>query len=635
MKKIPAPLWLLAIPCALPLLAAARQDAAATYPTYVEVKGNREFTGRLIVRPLQHDALVASGLSSAQADQREQLARAEMGKYELVEYVPQTDHYVIHVPEGETENSFSHELMAMGVFQFAEPDWFAYPIGCPNDPLLGNQWHHNANRMDSCDGWTIHTGNPTTAVGICDTGIRTTHEEFQLHRLEGYNAVDRQWESAGGNISNVHPHGTMTTGCAAANGNNGKGGSGVGWDLSHRMLRVSNSSGGGAYLSDLQHAATTSIESGDKVANVSYSSVDSASNLTTATYIKSIGGLLVWAAGNDGRNLTLGNRDADDIIVAGATTSSDVKAGFSAYGIFVDLTAPGDSVYTSDASSNNAYAYVSGTSFAAPLTAGLIGLIWSADPSLTPDDVETILKTTCDDLGSSGVDNTYGYGRIDVYEAMANITPPDPAAAFTASPTSGDEDLFVAFTDQSTGTGLSTWSWTFGDGGTSALANPAYTYVNPGTYTVSLTVTGTMGNDTLTKTNYIVVNPSMDASVTSRNGSGINPNIFTTVTLPILGTSWKSQIDGGSVGASGLSFMVGYSAPISGIFTAFGELLVDTTSPWLFTSIAGGAGGISNHTIVIPNDPTLLGFLAYTQGFLNNVGGSSQLTNGLDLVLGN
>ena len=171
--------------------------------------------------------------------------------------------------------------------------------------------------MQSSDGWSIHTGNSTVSVGICDTGIRTSHEDFQLHRLEGYNAVDQKWEGQGGDISAVHPHGTMTTGCAAANGNNGVGIAGVGWDLSHRMLRVSNSSGGSAYMSTLQHAARTAVESGDRIASVSYSGVDTPSSLTTASYIKSIGGLLVWAAGNDGRNLTYGNRDNDDIIVVG------------------------------------------------------------------------------------------------------------------------------------------------------------------------------------------------------------------------------------------------------------------------------------------------------------------------------
>ena len=227
-----------------------------------------------------------------------------------------------------------------------------------------------------------------------------------------------------------------------------------------------------------------------------------------------------------------------------------------------------------------------------------------------------------------------GETKIELYDPNGG-TGGDPTAAFSGTPLIGNAPLLVAFTDASTGTGLSTWAWNFGDGGTSGLQNPGHTYVAPGTYTVSLTVTGTNGNDTQTENNYIVVNQSYNASVTTRNGSGINPNIFTTVTLPIIGTTWKSQIDGGSIGASGLSFVIGYSAPISGIFTAFGELLIDPTSAWMFTSIAGGSSGISSHNLPIPNDPTLLGLASFTQGYLNSVGTSSQLTNALDLVIGN
>ncbi|HET6164563.1 MAG TPA: S8 family serine peptidase [Planctomycetota bacterium] len=419
----PTPLVPLAAGLALALGALA---VPATAQEYVAVRGAREFTGELIARPRQAKELRRAGYTEAQTDRQLQLAHDRLATFAIRRRVAQTDEVVIRVPAGRTENDVSRELMATGLYQYVEPNWKVYPIGfvvappanCTNDPSLSSQWHHDDDRMDSCDAWTITTGDPSISVGICDTGVLTTHEDLQLHRLEGYNAVDQLWESQGGSISPVHPHGTMTTGCAAANGNNGIGVSGVGWDLSHRMLRVSNDSSGSASLDVLQHAARTAVENGDRVASVSYSGVDDASNLTTATYIKSIGGLLVWAAGNDGRNLTFGNRDADDIIVAGATDSGDNLASFSAFGQFVDVVAPGVSVFTTDASANNAYTSVSGTSFATPLTAGLCALIWSADPTLSPDDVEQVLKNGCQDLGAAGVDDTFGYGRIDSFGAM-------------------------------------------------------------------------------------------------------------------------------------------------------------------------------------------------------------------------
>lgn len=396
----------------------ASDSPQAAAPRYVERPGSEEFSGELIVRPIQPISWAARALTAEQGAAQRAAADAALAGYAILTYVPQTDEYIIQVPAGSDENATSASLMATGLFQYAEPNWILYPIACPNDPLLGNQWHHNANRMNSCAGWDIHTGNATVGVGICDTGVLTTHQDLQLHRLEGYNAVDQLWESQGGAISPVHPHGTQTTGCAAANGNNALGVAGVGWNLSHRMMRVSNLSSGSASLSVLQHAARTSVEAGDKVASVSYSGVDSSSNLTTATYIKSIGGLLVWAAGNDNRNLTFGNRDNDDIIVAGATDQNDAKASFSAYGVFVDVVAPGVGVATTSSSSTSSYAAVNGTSFACPLTAGLVALIWSANPALTPDEVEDILKQSCNDLGTAGLDNTFGYGRINVNNAL-------------------------------------------------------------------------------------------------------------------------------------------------------------------------------------------------------------------------
>ena len=80
-----------------------------------------------------------------------------------------------------------------------------------------------------------------------------------------------------------------------------------------------------------------------------------------------------------------------------------------------------------------------------------------------------------------------------------------PLAEFSASPTTGDAPLTVDFSDQSTGGNVTLWFWDFGDGGTSAEQNPSHDYVTPGTYTVSLTVTGPSGSDTNTKVDHINV----------------------------------------------------------------------------------------------------------------------------------
>jgi PKD repeat protein len=489
--------------------ALSQSQSESSTSLFQEVTGEREFSGWMIARPIQAKDFEALGFDAETSSSLHAFGSDILASFDMQSYVDVTDEFIFALPGGMTENMVSTQLMASGVFQYVEPDWTLYPVGDPNDPRFADQWQHNANRMQSADGWDLHTGNPSVGVAFCDTGVRTSHEDLQLHRLEGYNAVDQQWESAGGNIQPVHNHGTRVTGCGAANGNNGLGVSGVGWNLSHRMMRVSNQSTGSAAMSTLQHAARTAIEAGDRVASVSYSGPDSSSNLTTATYIKSQGGLLVWAAGNDSRNLTFGNRDADDIIIAGASDSNDNKASFSAYGSYVDLVAPGSSVLTTDYDNDSDYAYASGTSFACPITAGLCGLIWSADPTLTPDEVESILKQGADDLGSAGADNTFGHGRINVYEAMVLATGGGgggnpPTANFSGTPTSGTSPLVVSFNDSSSGSPTS-WSWNFGDGGSSTAQNPSHTYTSAGDYTVVLTVSNAYGNDTQTRTDYISV----------------------------------------------------------------------------------------------------------------------------------
>ncbi len=405
------------------VIACVLASAHADQPIeYTAIQGEQEFSGEMIVRPIQLKDHLGGGAGVGAAQDAVASARAAVGGYQIKAYYPETDEYVILVPKGSNENEVANALMVTGNFQYAEPNWILFALEMPNDPLIGSQWHHNANRMNSALGWDIYTGDPSVTVAICDTGVQTNHPDLLLHRKEGYNASTQVWENNGGQIGPTSSHGTNTTGCAAANGDNGVGVSGVGWDLSHRMIRVSENGSSSSLTVLLRGARIGVLERGDRVSNVSFSGVTSASIRTTATVIKNAGGLLVWSAGNNGANLNWGDRDNDDLIVAGATDSGDRLASFSARGPSMDLVAPGVSVFTT--STGSGYASVSGTSFSAPLTAGLIGLIWSANPSLTPDEVEDILKAGCDDLGSNGVDNTFGYGRIEILGSLSLVSIP-------------------------------------------------------------------------------------------------------------------------------------------------------------------------------------------------------------------
>ena len=97
--------------------------------------------------------------------------------------------------------------------------------------------------------------------------------------------------------------------------------------------------------------------------------------------------------------------------------------------------------------------------------------------------------------------NDYGYD-ISIPITITVLEP--PAAVFNATPTEGNAPLTVQFTDQSTGN-VTSWSWDFGDGNTSDVQNPTYTYTAVGNYTVSLTASNAYGEDTETRTAYITV----------------------------------------------------------------------------------------------------------------------------------
>ena len=97
--------------------------------------------------------------------------------------------------------------------------------------------------------------------------------------------------------------------------------------------------------------------------------------------------------------------------------------------------------------------------------------------------------------------NAYGY---DVSAPTQIIVLEPLVAGFNATPTEGNAPLVVQFTDESTGN-VTTWLWNFGDGNTSDVQNPAYTYTEPGNYTVNLTATWPGGSGTKTKPEYITV----------------------------------------------------------------------------------------------------------------------------------
>ncbi len=128
-----------------------------------------------------------------------------------------------------------------------------------------------------------------------------------------------------------------------------------------------------------------------------------------------------------------------------------------------------------------------------------------------------------------------------------------PVAQFSGVPTSGSLPLNVAFSNSSSGS-ITSYAWTFGDGGTSTLQAPSHVYAAAGTYTVALTVTGPGGSNTQTRSNYVTVTtPAPVAQFTGTPVSGFSPltvNFSNTSTGSITGYAWTFGDGGTSTVAS-------------------------------------------------------------------------------------
>lgn len=388
-------------------LALAASSLAATWP-YKNIKGVQEFTGQMIVRPMQIDTMMTKNFSVEQIQSKAVRAKSRL-RVNMVRYHVETDEYVVRIPFGKDENSYSKELMNTGDYEYVIPNWRVYPLNTPNDPRFGQQWHHQ--KIQSPLAWNLWTGGSNFYVTFVDTGILKTHEDLKDLLVPGYNSVDRKTEAEGGDISDLNGHGTHVAGCGAAHGNNGIGVSGVGWNFKIRFVRTSNDPSGGASIDDILAGARWAADNGSKTISASYSGVDADVVGTTGTYCKSKGSLFLYAAGNDNRDLS--GFSYPDTIVVGASDENDGKAGFSAYGRGVSVFAPGTNILST--TMDGSYGLASGTSMATPVTNGALATIWSVNPSLTPDEAQQILYNTCDNIGSSTI---FGHGRINVYKGV-------------------------------------------------------------------------------------------------------------------------------------------------------------------------------------------------------------------------
>jgi len=321
--------------------------------------------------------------------------------------------------------SFTSEMEATGISTYIEPNHQFKALWTPNDPYWGNQW--GSKKIQADWAWNTTVGNASVLIAVVDTGIDYNHTDL----APNYVALGYDWANNDNDPKDDYGHGTHCAGIIAAKLNNSIGIAGTAQVriMAEKVLNQYGSGGSAWIANGIYHAA----DRGAKI--ISMSLGDYFYSQTIYDAIKNVtrrGVLVVAAAGNDAISCTTYPAYFDEVVAVTATSQSDTKASFTNFGTWVEVAAPGVNIYSTmptyhvtmnDYGYPMNYANMSGTSMATPCVSAVAGLVWSRFPSLTRDQVRIHLRKTADDLGTSGFDIYYGYGRVNAKKAVEQSPP--------------------------------------------------------------------------------------------------------------------------------------------------------------------------------------------------------------------
>lgn len=379
-----------------------------------------------------------------------------------------------------TAEKIADELSNRSHVAYAEPDYIMTKQQVPNDSRFSEQWnyHDSIGGINLPKAWNISTGSKDVVVAVVDTGIRP-HADLEANLVSGYDFIsdsDNANDGSGRDRNEYDPgdaslagecgfnspskdqpsswHGTHVAGTIAAMSNNGSGVSGVAWKAKVLPVRVLGKCGG--YTSDItdgmRWAAGMKVQgvptnyNPAQVINLSlggYGRCSSTYRYTIQDIVEK-GVTVVVAAGNEGMNAANASPgNCPDVINVAATNRDGNKSWYSNYGSSVTVAAPGgETNYRNsdneliwedkskgilstlnsgeDRPSNDSYEFYQGTSMAAPHVAGVVALMYSVSPDITPSQVKSILTDTARSFPSSSKCHSYGCGSgiIDAYAAL-------------------------------------------------------------------------------------------------------------------------------------------------------------------------------------------------------------------------
>jgi serine protease len=368
-------------------------------------------------------------------------------------------------------------LYQTGFIEYAEKVPLLLPTYTTNDPSYSKQW--SLTKINATKAWDYSKGNKKIVVAVVDNAVDINHPDLKANIWinpkeiagngkdddnNGYVDDVNGWDAADNDndptpAENSVAHGTHCAGIVGAVADNNTGISSLSFGI--RIMAVkANKSVGANSSSDIFKGITYAADAGAKVISLSWSSSGSSQtdqNIINYAYGK--GAIIVVAAGNNNSETKTYPAAYPNVISVASSDESDKKSSFSSYGTWVDITAPGNNIYSTVP--GNGYQSMSGTSMACPLVASLCGLMLSLNPSLTQTQLENCLKSSSTpiDAANPGYAGKLGAGRINAEAAMkcvASTTNSMEGTTYENSvivyPNPANRKLFIELSDKQAAT---------------------------------------------------------------------------------------------------------------------------------------------------------------------------------------
>lgn len=350
---------------------------------------------------------------------------------------------------------------------YVEPDVVMIPMDLSNDKHVSAQWNltESAGGINLAEAWSMSKGKDVV-VAVVDSGVRP-HVDLMANLLPGYDFVSNRgiardgdgrdpfaWDEGtwyaqgqcrGDQLGNKNSlwHGTHVAGIIGAVSNNSTGITGVAPKAKILPIRVVGRCGG--YTSDIidgmMWAAGLPVQGVPinqhpaKVINLSLGSVTACSKAFQAavTAVREAGAVVVAAAGNADIDVArVSPAGCQGVVAVAASDREGKKAFYSNYGRRITVAAPGGDMQNVPENgilsllnsgekrpAADVLAYMQGTSMAAPHVSGVVALMLSRNPNLSPEKVQMLLKASARPLLSQDCEGGCGGGLIDAAAAVA------------------------------------------------------------------------------------------------------------------------------------------------------------------------------------------------------------------------